>query len=116
MFSWNKGGEARVETAEKLAANLAQIKHLEAENKELWDELESSLGVGEHSLGDFIIGFSPQARFNEAQARSVLTPEEYALICKPKADSALAKKHFEDRYEEFQKPSPNLKKEINRVL
>lgn len=116
MFNWDRKGGAKIETAEELAKNLAQIKALEARNKELWDELERDLGEGDHSLGDFIIKFSPQARFNEALARSVLSEEEFALICTPRADSTLAKKHFGDRYEQFQKPASTYKKEINRVL
>ena len=81
---------------ETTAQRLERAFWLKAQIKDLTEEVDLILNaigpnVGTYDGGDYTLQVTPNVRFNAAEAKKNLTPEQYASILKSAPDSKLAK-------------------------
>lgn len=117
---WGNFGESKIDR-EKVAAqielNRRLIKDLEAKTDELWEQLQKELGEGKHSVGDYIVSFSPQLYFDAKKAEKELSKEDLERISISKPDSTLAKKLLDaETYESLRSKRSTYRKDIKHVI
>jgi hypothetical protein len=90
--------EKRIDRAARLKE---QIRALEAEVKELLDfTVDEEVDI---PAGDYIVQVRANRRFDAAEAKKNLSPQEYAAILVPTPNSTAAKKVLGDNYYRTQK-------------
>ena len=92
----------------KIAAKIMQLQAEIAEREEAVKNMRATIAEhipeGESADGDFKFTKYVNTRFDDATAKKNLSPEEYALITVPKADSKLAAQKLSgDRLEKCKK-------------
>lgn len=104
----DKEREETMSATQKLAAKILELQdrkaEIEEQIKDLRTELDALIDEGTTVDGDFKFTKYVNTRFDDATAKKNLSPEEYALITVPKADSKLATQKLSgDRLEKCKK-------------
>lgn len=82
-------------TVARIARINEQIKLLEQERDDLWEDL-GDLEVRDYAAGDYILKVTENRRFDPSLAKKALPATKYKKILKAKPDTALAKAVLEE--------------------